>query len=100
MVSDQELIDATDLDHWADRREAQDVLPRVVRSLLALTPGVTGVRARAGEGVVMPGWDGRADGGAGSAYVPAGPGVWEVSTGGKPRERAQENYRKRTANPL
>lgn len=99
MPVNPELVDATDLDAWAERRDAQELLPRLVRALLHATPGVSRISVRAGEGVGVPGWDGRADGGPGTGCVPAGPSGWEMGTGADPRAKAQSDYRKRTENP-
>jgi hypothetical protein len=97
-----ELVDATDLDVYAERRprEAQELLPHLVRRLLANTPGVTGVSVRTGSSIGMTGYDGQAHGGTGTGFVPAGPGVWELGTSGNPRKKAQEDYRARTDHPL
>lgn len=94
-----ELIDGSDLEQWSSRREMQELLPWLVRSLLAATPGVTGLSIRSGEGIGLPGWDGRADGGPGAPYVPSGPGVWEIGSGEDARAKAQADYRKRTDDP-
>ena len=99
MPFNPELVDASDLNDWASRREAQELLPRLIRHLLRSTPGATGLSVRAGEGIGVPGWDGRADGGAGTAYMPRGPSCWELGTSEDPRDQAQDNYRKRTADP-
>ena len=97
-----ELVDATDLDAYAAHRpgEAQDLLPHLVRRLLANTPGVTGVSVRTGSSIRMTGYDGQAHGGAGTSFVPAGPGVWELGTSNNPRKKAQDDYRIRTKNPM
>jgi hypothetical protein len=100
MPHNPELVDGTDLDAWAPRREAQELLPRLMRRLWYATPGITDLSARAGEGIGVPGWDGRIDGGAGTAFVPSGESRWEMGTGDDPREQAQANYRKRTDEPL
>lgn len=100
MPTNPELATATDLDQWASRREAQELLPATVRRLLSSTPGVTDLSMRAGDGIGVPGWDGRANGGPGAPYVPAGWSAWEMSTSEDIRDKAQENYRKRTDNPL
>src|ERR1700683_3501862 len=46
-----ELADANRLIQWADSYDASAVFPRLVRRLLAVTPRVTELYARAGEGV-------------------------------------------------
>jgi hypothetical protein len=95
-----EYVDATDLDSFAWRREAQELLPHLIRRLLTCTPGVTNVSVRAGDSIGMTGWDGRADGGTGSSFVPPGASAWELGTGNDPRAKAQRDYRNRTDDPL
>jgi hypothetical protein len=99
MPFNPELVDASDLDDWASCREAQELLPRLIRQFLRSTPGVTGLSVRAGEGIGVPGWGGHVDGGAGTACEPHGPSRWEIDTSEDPRGQAQGNYRKRTADP-
>src|SRR5688572_17776993 len=94
-----ELIDATRLDSWAVLREMQGLLPEVVRRLLAATPGVTGLSMPAHEGITAPSYDGRVDGGAGTAWVPPGPSVWELSVAGDVRKKFQSDYVNRAADP-
>ena len=102
MTRNPELVDATDLDVYGEQRprEAQELLPHLVRRLLANTPSVTGVSVRTGSSIGMSGYDGQAHGGAGTSFVPAGPGVWELGTSGNPRKKAQDDYRNRTKNPM
>lgn len=95
-----ELVDATYLHEWGARRDAQDTLPKLVRRLLAATPGASGVSVRAGEGVALGGWDGQVELTHGTPWVPAGESRWEFGAGGRPREKAQADYEKRTSDPL
>jgi hypothetical protein len=94
-----QLVDAIALDQLSDRLEARGLLPHVVRRLLAGSPGVTRLEVPAEEAIGLPGFDGRVDGGAGTAWVPAGLSVWEMGVGGDPRDKAQRDYRKRTDKP-
>lgn len=90
------LCDATDLVAWADRREAQSLLPKVIRRLvLASGSGVTQAEFRADEGVQLSGWDGivHADGAA--PFVPAGPSGWEMGVGADPKRKAEADLAKR-----
>jgi hypothetical protein len=95
-----ELVDATALDRMADRLAARGLLPHLVRRLLGATPGVKGLVMPAEEGIAAHGFDGVITGGAGNAWVPAGASVWEMGTGQDPRDKAQKDYVKRTADPL
>jgi hypothetical protein len=94
-----ELVDATDLDQLSDRLEARGLLPHLVRRLLASSPGVTRLDMPAEEAIGEPGYDGRVNGGAGTAFVPAGLSAWEMGVGADPRAKAQGDYRKRTKKP-
>ena len=90
---------ATDLQAWADRRDAQAALPQLVRRLVAATAAdLTHLSVRAGEGVGLPGWDGVVEAAGWSAFVPAGRSVWEMGVG-EPGSKAQSDYRKRTDEP-
>ncbi len=89
-----ELVDASQLAQWAATRDAQARFPELVRRLLAATPGITNVSARAGDGVALSGWDGRADSVA-TAFLPAGSLRFEFGVDNKPKAKAEEDYEKR-----
>lgn len=95
------LVDATDLDGWSYRRDAQSMLPHVLRKLVYATTDRTGtVEIRAGEGVQLPGFDGFTDFETRTSFVPAGPAIWEVGTSGDIEKKAQDDYRERTDKAL
>jgi excisionase family DNA binding protein len=89
-----ELVDASQLAQWAGTRDAQARFPELVRRLLAATPGVTNISARAGEGVALSGWDGSADSG-GTSFLPSGKLRLEFGVGANPKQKADEDYGKR-----
>ena len=94
------LCDATDLAAWADRREAQSVLPRLIRRLIRATgTDVTKIHVRTDEGVQLSGWDGIVHADEGSPYVPAGASGWEMSVAMRPKTEADDNWTKRTQDP-
>ena len=93
-----ELVDASQLVQWAATRDAQERFPELVRRLLAATPGITNVSARAGGGVALPGWDGRADS-ATASFLPVGSLRFEFGVGSKPKTKAEEEYEKRRQEP-
>src|SRR3990170_114676 len=93
-----ELVDATQLSQWAARTDAQHTFPELVRRLLVSTPGITNVSIRSGEGVAAPGWDGRAESGE-SAHLPNGSLCFEFGVGGRPKEKADDDYEKRRSDP-
>ena len=91
------FVDATDLVAWADRLDAQAFLPMLVRRLiLATTTQLSRVGVRSGEGVQLAGWDGIVIAEAENAFVPKEASVWEMETNQNPRQKAQEDYEKRT----
>ena len=95
------LVDATDIAAWANRRESQGVLPKLVRRLVHATcQRVAHAGFRAGEGVQLGGWDGIVEVEQGNAFVPNGLSVWELSTEKHARGKADDDYAKRLRDPL
>ena len=95
------LCDATDLQAWADRREAQSVFPRLVRGLIRATGvRVTKLHVRTDDGVQLTGWDGIVQADQGCPYVPVGASGWEMSVAKGPKTAADENWTKRTEDPV
>jgi hypothetical protein len=95
------LVDATDIDRWADTRDAESRLPQVIRRLvLATVTEVEQIDFRAGEGVVLPGWDGLLSTRGGDPFVPEGVSRWELTRTGDAKGKAQEDYDKRSTDPL
>jgi len=92
------LIDATDLDHWSDRRDAQETVPELLSRLIRAEAGhAAQLRFPSGEGVQFRGWDGVCEISAGTTYIPSGRSVWEVSTQSKdPGKKAAQDFKKRT----
>jgi len=91
---------ATDIDRWADQRDSQATLPRLIRRLvLATITRVERLHFRSDEGVQLGGWDGIIHAPIGNAFVPDGISGWELSTSGDIKGRAMENYQKRSDDP-
>jgi DNA-binding XRE family transcriptional regulator len=95
------FVDATDIFHWADRRDGQGSLPTLVSKLVRAT-GLVPVHFPSDEGVQLSGWDGTTHAmSSESEYVPAGPAGWEIGT---QRDdiwgKAGRDFDKRTAEPL
>ena len=79
-----ELVDAGFLDSWAGTRQAQELLPEVVRRLIAGTEGVVGMRLPSRGGVALSGWTASsrtAWAAPGSPSVPR-PGDWDRARSG------------------
>ena len=95
-----DLATATDLERWAELRDAQARLPQLVRRLITSTAnGLTSLSVRAGEGVQLPGWDGVVIAQHADAHVPAGISVWEMGVNVDPADKANDDYSKRTKDP-
>lgn len=93
-----ELVDATQLSHWAATRDAQGAFPELLARLLAGTPGVTNISVRTAEGVALPGWDGFAES-TGASFLPSGALCFELGVGAQPKAKADADYAKRTRDP-
>lgn len=94
------LVDATDLERWADRRDSQELLPELVwRLVIATGLRISRASFRSGEGIQLGGWDGIVDAEQGNVFVPGGISGWELGTTRDVTRKAQEDYEKRTADP-
>jgi hypothetical protein len=95
------FADASELEAWAERRDAQAQLPSIIRTLIAgSTPDVRQLDVRTGEGVQLPGWDAKVEAELGNAWVPQGLSVWELGTNEAVTSKANSDYATRTADPL
>jgi hypothetical protein len=89
-------IAAKDIERWAETREAQGELPRLIRRLAVLAGTVTEIAFPAGESVSRPGWDGQILSKDGDSWVPPGRSFWELSVRRDVATKAEEDYAKRT----
>lgn len=95
------LINAMDIQQWADRLDARSQLPRLVRRLIQATaPSIGRLHFPADEGVQLDGWDGIVTSRDSNAFVPAGVSVWEMGVDKNPKGKADKDYEKRSQNPL
>ncbi|SDE70566.1 hypothetical protein SAMN02799630_06115 [Paenibacillus sp. UNCCL117] len=94
-------VDATDLNSWANRRVAQEQLPRLIRLLIASTNNsIERISFPAGESVQSGGFDGFLLASEGNSFIPTGLSIWEFGTGRNPRGKANSDFIKRTENSL
>ena len=94
-------VNATDLTTWANVRDSQDTLPKLVRRLIHATVSrVKRIEFRAGEGVQLGGWDGIVEAEQGNEFVPDGISGWELGTGKNVKGKADDDYENRTSDPL
>ena len=90
--------DRATLRAWADRRESEGEFPRLIRRLiLETTFGLVELGVPAGDGVSTGGWDGVVSSTEGSAWVPKGRSLWELSTEKSVGVKADRDYDKRAA---
>ena len=92
------LCNATDLEQWSDRREAQGILPLVVRRLIQATVGCSELHVRTNEGVQLSGWDGIVHTERSSPFVPTGRSGWEMSVAKDPKGKADKDWKTRSTN--
>ena len=93
-------FDSSEIVNWADKTEATDVLPELVRRLiLGTVPLPEYLDIPSGSSVRMPGWDGLLSVSEGNLWVPGGASAWEFSCEKNPKQKADRDYTKRTANP-
>ncbi|WP_293104210.1 hypothetical protein [Moorena sp. SIOASIH] len=94
-------VDATDLNLWANRRDAQARLPQLLRRLIhATVQQPQRVVFSAGDSVQMAGWDGIVDAPEGNSFVPNGYSVWELGVKKGVKGKADGDYDKRVKNAL
>ena len=93
-------FDSSEIVNWADQPDAHHILPELVRRLiLATAPLPEFLDIPSGSSVRMPGWDGLLSVSERNTWVPAGASAWEFSCNNSPKQKADEDYEKRTANP-
>ena len=95
-------FDASEIDNWSDTADAEHRLPELVRRLVLATlpEPPSRIDMPSGSSVRLPGWDGFLATGRGNAWAPGGVSGWEFSSSGAVTNKANDDYEKRTANPL
>ena len=94
-------FDASEIDNWADMPDADNIFPRLIAKLvLATVPKLSHIDIPSGSSVWMPGWDGVISVEESNEWIPVGNVACEFSVGNDPQAKANENYRKRTNEPL
>ena len=98
-------IDAGDIKNWVNgkQRHCAQTLPELVRRLIFATATATSIEEidfPSGDSVAGGGWDGRLKTSAVSPFFPDGASGWEIGAEKSPGKKAEEDYRKRTGNPL
>lgn len=90
-------VTVTQIRQWAETREAQGILPVLVRKLIQATGGrIVYVDFPAGDSVGQPGWDGEVESNGQGSWVPHGKSFWELSCEARLARKANRDYEKRT----
>ena len=93
-------FDSSEIVNWTDRPDVHHVLPELVRRLILATVPLPGfIDIPSGSSVRMPGWDGLLSAPEGNTWVSSGDSAWEFSCDNSPKQKADEDYEKRMANP-
>lgn len=91
------LITSSHLVRWTElkKREAEQVFPELVRRLLDVTPEASEIHMRAGDSVVLGGYDGSALMTEGNNLLPPGKLVFELGTSKDIRQKAFDDFKSR-----
>ncbi len=91
-------VKAQDITQWteANRRQAQEILPLLVKKLILASTISSSLHFPVGDSILHSGWDGTLTSKKGNEFVPEGESVWELSTMKKINQKANEDYLKRT----
>ena len=94
-------ITSTDINQWADRRDAQSVLPELVSRLIrATSSNITQIRFPSVDAVHLTGWDGILESPERIYNIESGLSLWECGTNANTKNKANEDYDKRTNDSL
>lgn len=94
-------ITSTVIKQWADTRAAQEVLPELISRLIRATAtNISNIRFPNGDAVHLTGWDGVVESADTIFNISSGISLWECGVNANPLQKANEDYNKRTKNPL
>ena len=94
-------IHAQNLETWAGTKISRDDIARLVGKLVrASAPRLDSFRFPSGDAAGIPGYDGHLIAEGVAPYVPDGESVWEFGTGQEYVQKANEDYEKRSKQPL
>jgi len=99
------LIEATDLNQWAERNDGKHHFPELIERLIQASLGYVPRQFifRSGDSTQQGGWDGicEQDNNAMLPWLPVGVSGWELGAQADGiKKKADEDYEARTANPL
>ena len=98
MIINAEWLNAMSKQH---QRDFQELLPELVKKLIINScTSISSIRMPHGDDIWAPGFDGVVDCSEGNRYVPTGRSVWEFGTNENTLQKINDDYQKRTQNPL
>lgn len=91
-----ELVNATDLMHWADRRASHGQMPELVRRLIhATTTKTRNLSMPIGDCIWLSGYDGVVDSDNDGMFLPSGRTIFEIGTEKDVKGKANRDYNTR-----
>ena len=94
-------ITSTDIKQWADTRSAQGLLPELILRLIRATSiNINNIRFPNGDAIHLTGWDGVVESADAIFNISSGVSLWECGVNANPLHKANEDYNKRTKEPL
>ena len=95
-------FDAAEISNWSDTADADRKLPELIRRLVLATlpEPPSRIDMPSGSSVRLPDWDGLLETEHGNTWAPNGVSGWEMSCDQRITSKANEDYKKRTAEPL
>ncbi|TRX34982.1 hypothetical protein FNW52_12640 [Flavobacterium sp. ZT3R18] len=94
-------IDRKNIEQWADAIDSKGNFPYLISKLVNATASSSAfINIPYGSASYLGGWDGIVESDEGRSFVPAGISLWEFGTDLGPKGKADEDYEKRTADPL
>ncbi|MEI6494472.1 MAG: hypothetical protein WCO03_00225, partial [bacterium] len=93
-------INSGDIKNWvtSNNRGCAQVLPELIRRLVFATAGsINNIEFPSGDSIATGGWDGQLKTVVISPFFPNGSSVWEISVRADAKQKAEEDYIKRTA---
>jgi hypothetical protein len=89
-------ITAARIADWAKTKDAQALLPRLVRRLIHAGSVLHQAAFPSGDSTGLPGWDGELESAHSSAWIQKGKSYWEFSCEASVTTKANKDYKKRT----
>lgn len=91
------LIKAIDLQHWADTKDSEHLMPELMRRLIHTSiSDITRISFPNEDCVDLPGFDGILETTFQNPYVPVGKSVFEIGTNKGQKKKADHDYNNRT----